>query len=84
MVERALTVREVCDRYGVDEHTVLSWITKTGELRAVNVGRKPGSKRPSWRITPEALASFELLRTHSPTPPPSRRRRQSPEVIQFY
>ncbi len=83
MVERALTVADISDRYGVDEHTVLGWI-KSGELRAIAVNRKPGARKPRWRITPEALASFELLRTHNPPPPTTRRRKTQPEVIEFY
>jgi excisionase family DNA binding protein len=78
-----LTVHGVAERYGVGEHTVLAWI-RTGELRAINCGRRPGSKKPRWRITAEALAAFELMRTPSPPPPAVRRRRQHAEVISFY
>lgn len=84
MTERALTVAEVAERYGVNSHTVLAWI-KTGELRAVAVNRKPGARKPRWRIMAGALTSFELLRTHSPPPPRTRRRRQSAGyVLEFY
>jgi excisionase family DNA binding protein len=83
MVDRALTVKELCERYGVEEHTVLGWI-KSGELRAINVGRKPGSKKPRWRVTPEALATFELLRTTTPAPPRSRRHKQPADYVEFY
>jgi excisionase family DNA binding protein len=83
-MNRTLTVAEVADRYGVDPHTVLLWI-KRGELKAINCGRKPGSKKPRWRITPEALATFELCRTTSPPTPRTRRRRQpAAQVIEFY
>lgn len=68
MIDRALTIKELCERYGVNEHTVLGWI-RTGELKAVNVGRRPGTKKPRWRITADALATFELIRTHNPPPP---------------
>jgi excisionase family DNA binding protein len=78
-----LTVHGVAERDGVGEHTVLAWI-RTGELRAINCGRRPGSKKPRWRITAEALAAFELMRTPSPPPPAVRRRRQHAEVISFY
>src|SRR5687768_11565615 len=54
-----LTVREVQERYGVTEHTVLGWI-RSGELKAINVGVTPGKKKPRWRITQEALDAFEL------------------------
>lgn len=79
-----LSVKDVCERYGVSEHTVLGWIAG-GELRALNVGRKPGSKKPRWRITPEALETFEALRTATPTVRATRRRtRHQPDVIEFY
>ena len=45
-----LTVRDLCERYGVSEHTVLGWI-RSGELRAVNVGRKPGGKNEAVPLT---------------------------------
>jgi excisionase family DNA binding protein len=76
------TVRYVQRRYGVSEHTVLAWI-RSGELRAVNVGRRPGAKKPRWRISQAALESFEARRT--PTPPAPRKRRQRPaDVVEFY
>ncbi|MSQ94327.1 MAG: DNA-binding protein [Gemmataceae bacterium] len=78
-----LSVRDLCDRYGVGEHTVLSWI-RSGELRAVNVGRRPGAKKPRWRITQEALDAFELSRTPTPPQPRALRRKRPVEVIEFY
>ena len=83
MVDRALTVRDLCDRYGVGEHTILGWIS-SGELRAINCGRRAGAKKPRWRITAESLVAFELLRTHNPPPPQTRRRKRQAEVIAFY
>ena len=44
----ALTVGDLCERYGVTEHTVLSWI-RSGELKAVNVGRRADATKPRWR-----------------------------------
>jgi excisionase family DNA binding protein len=78
-----LSVRDLCERYGVGEHTVLSWINH-GELRAVNVGRHLGAKKPRWRITQEALAAFELARTPTPPQPRARRRKRPADVIEFY
>ena len=78
-----LSVRDVCERLGVNEHTVLGWI-RSGELRAVNVGRRPGGKKPRWRITQEALEAFEQLRRPTPSVPRARRRRRPAEVIEFY
>jgi excisionase family DNA binding protein len=78
-----LSVRDVCERYGVSEHTVLGWI-RSGELRAVNVGRRPGGKKPRWRVTEAALTAFERLRTPTPPPPRARRRTRPTDVIPFY
>jgi excisionase family DNA binding protein len=78
-----LSVREICERYGVGEHTVLGWI-RSGELRAVNVGRRLGTKKPRWRITQEALDAFEALRTPRPPAPRTRRRKRPADVIEFY
>jgi excisionase family DNA binding protein len=78
-----LSVRDLCERYGVSEHTVLTWINR-GELRAVNVGRRPGAKKPRWRITEAALEAFELARTPTPPPPRARRKRRPADVIEFY
>ena len=58
MGERTLSVKDVCERFAVGEHTVLRWI-RQGELRAVNCGRSLASKKPRWRVTVEALAAFE-------------------------
>jgi excisionase family DNA binding protein len=77
------SVRDLCERYDVGAHTVLGWINR-GELRAVNVGRRPGAKKPRWRITQEALEAFEQLRRPTPSVPRARRRRRPAEVIEFY
>ncbi len=76
------TVRDIQRRYSVTVHTVLGWI-RSGELRAVNVGRSLGAKKPRWRITQQALEAFEQLRTPTPLPKAPRRKRQA-EVIEFY
>jgi excisionase family DNA binding protein len=78
------TVQETQERYGVSEHTVLGWI-KAGELRAVNVGRRPEAGKPRWRIPEDALAAFERLRTPiAPLPTERRRSRSAAGVIEFY
>jgi excisionase family DNA binding protein len=78
-----LSVRDVCERYSVSEHTVLGWI-RSGELRAINVGRRLGAKKPRWRITAEALEAFEILRTPTSPPPRPKRRKRPADVIEFY
>ena len=77
-----LSVRDLCERYGVSEGTVLSWI-KQGEIRAINVGRRPGAKKPRWRFLPADVTHFELARAPAPPPPRARRKKQA-EVIRFY
>jgi excisionase family DNA binding protein len=78
------SVRDLRERYGVSEHTVLQWI-RSGELRAINVGRRPGAKKPRWRVTQAALDAFEAARTPTPSAPGARQRRPRPaEVIAFY
>jgi predicted site-specific integrase-resolvase len=79
-----MTVADVVAKYGVTEQTVLVWIHQ-GSLRALNVGRAAGAKKPRWRIRPEDLAAWELSReSGSPPPKPTRRRKQPAEVIPFY
>lgn len=78
-----LSVRDLCKRYSVSEHTVLGWIT-SGELRAINVGRKSGAKKPRWRITEQALAAFEQVRTPTPALQRGRRKQRQGDVIEFY
>jgi excisionase family DNA binding protein len=77
------SVKDLTQIYGVTENTVLAWI-HSGELKAVNVGRKLSAKKPRWRITQEALDGFELLRTPAPPAPRTRRRKRPADVIEFY
>ena len=77
-------MKELCDRYGVGEHTVLGWV-KNGELKALNVGRKLG-RRPKYRFTIDAITAFEQLRSSSvPAAHPNvpRRTKREANVIEF-
>ena len=75
------TIKDICNRFGVTEHSVLLWIHH-GELKAINVGRSPGKKKPRWRITQAALDAFEALRS---TPPPAAKtRRHKAEAVTEY
>jgi excisionase family DNA binding protein len=77
------SVRDLCDRFQVNEHTVLAWI-HSGELKAVNVGVAPGKKKPRWRVTQSALDEWLQLRASpSPALPTRRRRTQTSDVIEF-
>jgi excisionase family DNA binding protein len=79
----SLTVKQLSERFSVSQHTVLGWIA-AGELRAVNVGTRPGTKRPRWRITEQAVEAFETLRSPTPSPvPTTRRRKRSGPVLEF-
>jgi excisionase family DNA binding protein len=75
-------IKDLCERFAVGEHTVLAWIRR-GELRALNVGRKPDG-RPKWRVTAEALAAFEAARTPTPPQPRVRRKRRPADIVEFY
>lgn len=80
---RVFTVADVAASYGVSEAVVLNWI-RNQELRALNVGRA-GSRRPTWRITSEAIAEFEAKRTQTlPVARRQRRRKVGGNVIEFY
>lgn len=77
-----LSIKNIQERYGVGEHTVLGWI-HSGELKAVNVARKPGG-RPKFRITEAALTAFEELRaSQAPAPRAKRRRNTNNDVMEF-
>jgi hypothetical protein len=57
-------------------HTILGWIN-TGELEAVD-HRSPGSNRPAWKISREAIERFDRRRSN--TPPVPRAPRQPSRV----
>lgn len=77
------TIADLVNRYGVTEHTVLGWI-RSGELKAVNVGRTPEARKPRWRITQAALDAFEAMRTPTAPMPRMARKRRAADVIEFY
>jgi len=77
------TIREVAERYSVTARTVAAWIA-SGELHALNVGRRLLSKKPRFRVTQAALDSFELSRTPTPARVAGRRKKQPTDVVSFY
>ncbi len=80
------TVRDIKKRYSVSEHTVLGWI-RAGELKAVNVGRQAGGKKPRWRVTQAALDAFETARTPTVEKSPRVTRKRANKgmaVVEFY
>ena len=77
------SITDLTERYRVTEHTVLAWI-KSGELKAINVGRSPKAKKPRWRISKGALEAFEELRSPiAPQPHTRRRSKKKNDVIMF-
>lgn len=81
-IEKAITPKQFAERFGCCVHTVLALI-RSGELIAVNVGRK-GGQRPRWRITPEAIEQFESLRSSSKGKPIRQPRRQKMQFSNCY
>ena len=81
--QMTFSVKDMCERYRVGEHTVLVWI-HNGELAAIDVSRQSAGK-PKWRITQDALTAFEISRTATPAPPRAGRRRKPPaDIVEFY
>ena len=83
MTERRYTPREIAESRGVSVDTVRSWI-HSGQLRAVNLARAAGSRKPRWRVSETDLAAFELARSNTPAPKPTRRRRRTGRPIREY
>lgn len=79
---RYLTPPQIADHLGCKPETVISWI-KNGELKAINLARL-GSMKSRYRVSPEALAAFELARSVIPKEPTVRRRaQQDPNIKKF-
>lgn len=81
-----LTPPELAHRWGVSAEQVIGWIRR-GELRAVNLAARANGARPRFKISPDAVAAFEVARSTQPAPRPARRRRRASsgaEVEQFF
>lgn len=61
---RYLTPPQIADRLACKPETVIGWI-RSGELAAINLAR-PGCIKPRYRISPQALADFEMRRSVVP------------------
>ena len=61
MLTVMLTIEQVATHLVTDRDGV-SRLIASGELLAVNVARSRAAKRPTWRIRPEDLETFELSR----------------------
>ena len=83
MLVTLLTVQDVAQRWQSKDERVLAAIA-TKDLIAMDISPK-GSKRPTWRITPEALDAYERLRTTvAPVKPATRRRSADRSVTKFF
>jgi hypothetical protein len=76
-----LTPPEYGRRIGVHRDRIIAFIRR-GELRAIDVS-EPGTSRPRYRISPEAIAEFERRRSAVALPKPIRRRRH-PTIKSFF
>ena len=77
---QTLTPPMVARRLRVKPEKVVAWV-RSGQLRALNVSN---GTRPRYRIDPADLAIFEKRRAVVAPAKPSRRRRRSTNVIQFF
>lgn len=76
-----LTPPEIAAKYGCKPETVIGWI-RSGELRAINLAR-PGSLKPRFRISYEALELFELARAVVPREPVVRKPKIDLDIKKF-
>jgi excisionase family DNA binding protein len=77
------TVKEVAERFRVGDASVLQWI-HDGLIKAIQVNRKSGAKKPHWRIPQSAIDAFEAIRTPTAPAPRARRRKAHTGVVEFY
>jgi excisionase family DNA binding protein len=85
MVEgRYYTVQEAAQVLSCDDETILAWI-HSGQLVAIDISKRPGSKRPTWRIPETSMASLIISRRRiQPTAPAQQKpRRRLPKPKQF-
>ena len=76
--------KELAERYKVSVDKILGLI-HSGQLAAFDMGSKPGSQRPRFRISEEAVKLFERARAVvPPAPKPRRRRRRRDTSIKEY
>ena len=78
-----VTPPKLAVRWGVKPEKVIGFI-HSGELRAFDVSVRVGVGRPRYRIPPDAIIEFESRRTVCPPSKSRRRKKQSPDVIEFF
>lgn len=80
------TPPDIAADLGCKPESVIGWIRR-GELDAVDVSSRPGSGRPRFRVSEEALQEFLARRSVQPPPKRSVRRKLRDDdvnVIEFY
>lgn len=77
-----LTPPELARLWRCAPETIIAHI-RAERLRAFTTS-PPGSRRPRWRIPVEAVAEFEQRQSPRPAPKPGPRRRNDPDVIEFF
>lgn len=80
-----LTVAEVADRFGCRGEHVLNLI-HSGQLAAVDVGLRANRRRPTWRISQDAVIDLERRRASGLPQVAARPHRRSPptNVREFF
>ena len=63
----AFTVADLAERWRVGPDKIRAMIQR-GELRAIDLATV-GSRRPRWRVSPEAVATFEAARASGANKP---------------
>ena len=78
----ALSPADVAARWSCSAEHVLALI-HAGRLQAFSLSA-PGSKRPRWRVSPEAVATYEARHAARKPTPETRTRRRTPEAVGPY
>ena len=79
---RYLTPPELAQRWRTTPERVIAHI-RAGRLHAFSTS-PPGSRRPRWKIPPDAIVEFELPQAARPPTKPVPRRRPAGNVTEFY
>lgn len=78
---RYVTPPVLAARYGCKAETIIAAIRR-GDIAAIDLAR-PGSRRPRYRISPDAIAAFEICRA-ARTPTRRTRRPRRPAYTPTY
>jgi hypothetical protein len=73
---------QLAKNFGITVDKVLNWI-RNGQIDAIDVSTDR-SGRPRYRIDVESIAKFKAARNPRPPPKPTRRNKQSEEVLEFF